>query len=73
MTEYGEVLEPDQPAHERRGCPECGSWQTEQTEVDWSEDTVRETRKCQDCRVQYAIEFRDPHVVKVKFPKEAPA
>lgn len=48
--------------HGRTECPECGSYSTEQADQQWYSDGVIEVRICNDCPVQYTLEFAHPIV-----------
>lgn len=46
--------------NDRKECPDCGSFDTERVHVEWLNGGVDEVRICNDCPVQYTVEFRQP-------------
>lgn len=52
----------------RRECPECGAHDTEQVHVEWYEDYVEEVRICNECPVEYSVEFAEPIVKSREVP-----
>jgi len=41
----------------RKRCPECGAFDTEQVHVEWMADMLEEVRICNDCPAQYTNNF----------------